>query len=104
MPAVQPKLKKEEEEEESETSVGSKTRNVVEKELGVKLQWTQSEVVWKECGIILDYRRIMAMLHKSISKKLSTCQWRAHCWHICVYNKGFIHWYFLKFVLFKILL
>ena len=38
MPAVQPKLKKEEEEEESETSVGSKTRNVVEKESGVKLQ------------------------------------------------------------------
>ena len=40
MPAAQPKLKKkkEEEEEESETSVGSKTRNVVEKESGVKLQ------------------------------------------------------------------
>ena len=42
MPAAQPKLKKKkkkkEEEEESETSVGSKTRNVVEKELGVKLQ------------------------------------------------------------------
>ena len=35
---IKKKKKKKEEEEESETSVGSKTRNVVEKELGVKLQ------------------------------------------------------------------